>query len=99
VVAVLLVRSVAFALTSLGLLIAWRMESYAGLPRDHEPDLDADLILSVRSSRLRARRDGSGWIMRLNPLTYGMAAVRRTLYSQGAGAIGAWCRRSAPACW
>ena len=51
------------------------------LPSDHEFDPGADLVFVGRvfSGRRRAGR-GCAWIMRLNPLTYGMAALRRALY-------------------
>jgi ABC-2 type transport system permease protein len=71
---------VAFGLTNLGLMIAWRMESTQGfhaimnlillpiwfLSGAFFPATDAPAVLR--------------WIMRLDPLTYGLAALRTTLY-------------------
>jgi len=71
---------VGFGLTNLGLLIAWRMESTQGfhaimnllllpiwfLSGAFFPATDAPIVLR--------------WIMRLDPLTYGLAALRTCLY-------------------
>lgn len=72
----------AFALTGLGFVIAWRMSSTQGfhaimnlfliplwlLSGAVFPDSGAPLVL--------------GWVMRCNPVTYGVAVVRRGLYWQ-----------------
>ena len=71
---------VAFGLTNLGLVIAWRMESTQGfhaimnllllpiwfLSGAFFPSTDAPTVLR--------------WAMQIDPLTYGLAALRRCLY-------------------
>jgi ABC-2 type transport system permease protein len=71
---------VAFGLTNLGLVIAWRMESTQGfhaimnllllpiwfLSGAFFPATDAPTVLR--------------WAMQIDPLTYGLAALRRCLY-------------------
>ncbi len=73
----------AFGLTSLGLLIAWRMDSTQGF------HAIMNLILIPMWLLSGAFFPASGlplwlvWVMRLNPLTYGVAALRRCLYLPG----------------
>lgn len=89
VVAVTLVLvAVAFALTSLGLMIAWRMESTQGFHAIMNLILMPIWILSGAFFPAAGAPGWLGWIMRLNPLTYGMAALRRALYLAVPAAIG-----------
>ena len=89
VAAVLLVlTAVAFALTSLGLLIAWRMESTQGFHAIMNLILMPIWILSGAFFPATGAPGWLGWIMRLNPLTYGMAALRRALYLRAPSSIG-----------
>src|SRR5271170_5378810 len=71
---------IAFALTSIGLLIAWRIESTQGF----HAIMNLILIPIWLLSGAFFPADGApvvlAWIMRLNPLTYGMAALRDGLY-------------------
>ncbi|HEU4414013.1 MAG TPA: ABC transporter permease, partial [Candidatus Angelobacter sp.] len=71
---------VAFALTALGFVIAWRMESAQGF----HAIINLFLIpLWMLSGALFPVAGASGWIkwlMRVNPLTYGMDALLLTLF-------------------
>ncbi len=89
VVAVTIVLvAVAFALTSLGLMIAWRMESTQGFHAIMNLILMPIWILSGAFFPAAGAPGWLGWIMRLNPLTYGMAALRRALYLAAPAAAG-----------
>jgi len=79
---------VALGLTSLGLVIAWRMESTQGF------HAIMNLILIPIWLLSGAFFPGTGapaplrWLMAVNPLTYGMAALRRCLYLSNPAAAG-----------
>jgi ABC-2 type transport system permease protein len=79
IVAILFV--VAFALTTLGFLIAWKMESTQGF----HAIMNLVLIpMWLLSGAFFPAAGASGWlraVMFLNPLTYGVAALRRCLYA------------------
>ena len=76
----LVVFLMAFALTGLGFVIAWRMDSVQGF------HAIMNLFLMPMWMLSGALFPGAGapawleWIMRFNPLTYGVTALRRTLY-------------------
>jgi len=86
-VSVLLVAAVlfliAFGLTGLGFLIAWRMDSTQGF----HAIMNLFLIpLWLLSGALFPAAGAAGWlslVMRLNPLSYGIDALRHALYLQG----------------
>ena len=86
IVAILFV--VAFALTTLGFLIAWKMDSTQGF----HAIMNLVLIpMWLLSGAFFPAAGASGWlraVMFLNPLTYGVAALRRCLYD-GTATIGA----------
>ena len=89
VLAVIAVQALmAFGLTNLGLIIAWRMDSTQGF------HAIMNLILIPIWLLSGAVFPGAGasiwleWIMRLNPLTYGVAALRHALYLHNPSAIG-----------
>ena len=69
---------VAFALTSLGFVIAWRMDSTQGFHAIMSVFLMPMWLLS--GAFFPADSGWLRWIMRINPLTYGVAALRRLLY-------------------
>jgi len=69
---------VAFALTSLGFVIAWRMDSTQGFHAIMSVFLLPMWLLS--GAFFPADSGILAWVMRLNPLTYGVAGVRRLLY-------------------
>jgi len=74
---------IAFGLTTLGFLIAWRMDSTQGF----HAIMNLVLIpMWLLSGAFFPAAGASGWLrllMALNPLTYGMAALRRCLYPAG----------------
>jgi ABC-2 type transport system permease protein len=89
VLAVIAVEALmAFGLTNLGLIIAWRMDSTQGF------HAIMNLILIPIWLLSGAVFPGTGasiwleWIMRLNPLSYGVAALRHSLYLHDPAAIG-----------
>jgi ABC-2 type transport system permease protein len=69
-----------FALTSLGLLIAWRMDSTQGFHAIMNVILIPIWLLSGAFFPVAGAPRWLDWIMTLNPLTYGVAALRRMLY-------------------
>ncbi|MBI4460142.1 MAG: ABC transporter permease [Acidobacteria bacterium] len=77
---------IAFGLTSLGFLIAWWMDSTQGF---HAVLNLVLLPMWMLSGALFPASGASGWVrrvMELNPLTYGVAALRRVLYGQSMAA-------------
>src|SRR5690606_28064881 len=88
VLAVAVLFVVAFALTTLGFLIAWRMDSTQGF----HAIMNLVLIpMWLLSGAFFPAAGASPWLralMMLNPLTYGVAALRRCLYA-GTATVGA----------
>lgn len=70
----------AFALTALGFCLAWRMSSTQGFHAIMNLFLMPMWFLSGALFPASGAMGGLGWVMRLNPLTYGLAALRRTMY-------------------
>jgi ABC-2 type transport system permease protein len=85
--AIVVMSLIAFALTSLGLVIAWKMESTQGFHAVMNLILMPIWFLSGAVFPVSGVPSGLGWIMRANPLTYGMAALRRSLYAGEAAAV------------
>jgi ABC-2 type transport system permease protein len=79
---------VAFALTSVGLTIAWRMESIQGFHAIMNLILMPVWFLSGAFFPAAGLPFWLGWLMRLNPLTYGMAALRGCFYIGNPTAVG-----------
>jgi ABC-2 type transport system permease protein len=79
----------AFALTNLGLIIAWRMDSTQGFHAIMNLILIPIWLLSGAVFPASGASTVLTWVMWLNPLTYGMAALRRMLYLGDPAAIGA----------
>ncbi|HEV2292819.1 MAG TPA: ABC transporter permease [Tepidisphaeraceae bacterium] len=71
---------VAFALTALGFCLAWRMSSMQGFHAIMNLFLMPMWFLSGALFPASGAMGGLAWIMRLNPLTYGLAALRRAMY-------------------
>jgi ABC-2 type transport system permease protein len=71
---------VGFALTALGFCLAWRMSSTQGFHAIMNLFLMPMWFLSGALFPASGAMGGLGWIMRLNPLTYGLAAMRRAMY-------------------
>jgi len=82
-VVVLAMFVISFGLAGLGFLIAWRMDSTQGF----HAVMNLFLIpLWLLSGALFPSSGAAGWlstIMRFNPLTYGVAALRHALYLNG----------------
>ncbi len=72
---------IGFALTSLGLVFAWRMESTQGFHAIMNMVLLPLWILSGAVFPVAGAHAWLGWIMAANPLRYGVAALRHTLYA------------------
>src|SRR2546423_1084460 len=70
---------VAFALTALGFCIAWRMSSTQGFHAIMNLFLMPMWFLSGALFPANGAWWGLKWIMRVNPLTYGLAALRQAL--------------------
>jgi ABC-2 type transport system permease protein len=70
---------VAFGLTSLGLAMAWRLESTQGFHAIMNLVLMPLWLLSGAFFPASGAPAWLGWAMWLDPLTYGMAALRRCL--------------------
>jgi ABC-2 type transport system permease protein len=89
VLAVLAVQAViGFGLTNLGLIIAWRMDSTQGFHAIMNLILLPIWLLSGAFFPATGASSWLSWIMVINPLTYGMAALRRTLYFGDPSAVG-----------
>jgi ABC-2 type transport system permease protein len=71
---------IAFSLTSLGLVIAWRMDSTQGFHAIMNLILLPIWLLSGAFFPASGVSPWLGWMMQVNPLTYGMAALRHCLY-------------------
>jgi ABC-2 type transport system permease protein len=80
VVSAAMMAIVAFALTSLGLIIAWRTDSTQGFHAIMNLILIPIWLLSGAFFPASGAPAVLAWTMRLNPLTYGMDALRRALY-------------------
>lgn len=71
---------IAFGLTNLGLLIAWRMDSTQGFHAIMNLILIPIWLLSGAFFPLAGVPNWLAWVMKLNPVTYGLAAFRHSLY-------------------
>ncbi len=71
---------IAFGLTNLGLLIAWRMDSTQGFHAIMNLILIPIWLLSGAFFPLVGVPNWLEWVMKLNPVTYGLAAFRHSLY-------------------
>lgn len=78
--AVAVMALMGFALTSLGLLFAWRIDSTQGLHSIMNLALLPLWLLSGAVFPAEGAHPLLALLMRINPLTYGVAALRRTLY-------------------
>jgi len=78
----------AFGLTNLGLLTAWRMDSTQGFHAIMNLLLIPIWLLSGAFFPSTGVPGWLAWTMKLNPLTYGLAAFRQSLYLNTAAAVG-----------
>ena len=81
--AVLAVFLMAFALTALGFTVAWRMDSAQGFHAIVNMFLIPLWLLSGAVFPVSGASRWIGLIMRINPLTYGMDALRLALFPAG----------------
>jgi ABC-2 type transport system permease protein len=79
-IVVLVVFLTAFALTALGFAIAWKMESSQGFHAIINLFLLPLWMLSGALFPLSGASWWLGWLMRINPLTYGLDAMRTALF-------------------
>jgi len=79
---------VAFGLTSLGLVIAWRIDSTQGFHAIMNLILIPIWLLSGAFFPASGVPVWLQWAMTLNPLTYGVAALRRCLYLENPALAG-----------
>jgi len=75
-----IITLIALALTSLGLIIAWRMDSTQGFHAIMNLILLPMWVLSGALFPAAGAPAPLSWLMAINPLTYGLAALRRCLY-------------------
>ena len=88
ILAALIMALIAFALTCIGLAIAWKIESTQGFHAIMNLILIPVWLLSGAFWPIDGAPALLRWTMRLNPLTYGMAALRESLYAANRGAMG-----------
>jgi ABC-2 type transport system permease protein len=79
---------IAISMCGLGFRIAWRMESTAGFHAIMNLLLMPMWLLSGAFFPLTGAPEWLAWVMRLNPMTYATAALRRALYYPEANPIG-----------
>jgi ABC-2 type transport system permease protein len=79
---------IAFGLAALGFLIAWRTDSTQGFHAVMSAFLMPMWLLSGAFFPAAGLPGWLGAVVALNPLTYGVAAFRRILYSNDASATG-----------
>jgi ABC-2 type transport system permease protein len=72
---------ISFAMTALGFYFAWRLDSVQGFHSIMNLVLMPMWLLSGALFPASGAHSWIGWVMRLNPLTYGNAALRRSLYA------------------
>jgi ABC-2 type transport system permease protein len=77
---VVVLFGIAFGMTNLGLIIAWRMRSTQGFHAIMNLLLMPLWLLSGAFFPVMGAPSWLVWVMYCNPLTYGMAALRRSLY-------------------
>ena len=83
---VLITFLVAFSLTALGFAIAWKMESPQGFHAIINLFLLPLWMLSGALFPISGASKWIGWVMRINPLTYGLDALQLTLFPEKIGA-------------
>ena len=77
---VLVLAVVAFMMTGLGFFFAWRMDSVQGFHAVMNLVLMPMWAMSGAMFPASGAPPVFGWVMACNPLTYGVAALRRTLH-------------------
>lgn len=87
VLAVPLLAVIALSLTGLGFIIAWRLDSTQGFHAIMTAFLMPMWLLSGSFFPAQGVPAVLGWIIALNPLTYGVTALRRILYLESPEAV------------
>ncbi|HYM09348.1 MAG TPA: ABC transporter permease [Bryobacterales bacterium] len=72
---------ISFAMTALGFYFAWRLDSVQGFHSVMNLVLMPMWVLSGALFPVSGAHSWIGWIMRVNPLTYGMTALERVMAS------------------
>ena len=89
--ACLMMFLISFALTGLGFCIAWRMSSTQGFHAIMNLFLMPLWLLSGALFAPQTAWTGLRWVMRVNPLSYGLAGLQRSVYDSSAtGALPGW---------
>jgi ABC-2 type transport system permease protein len=89
---------VAFGLTSLGFMLAWKLDSIQGFHAIMNVFLMPMWLLS--GAFFPAAQTGTlSWIMKLNPLSYGVAGIRQLLYGGLADGGGPASALGQPSLW
>lgn len=83
-IAIAMLTLIAFALTGLGLTFAWSMESTAGFHAIMNLLLMPMWMLCGAVFPITGAHPILQWVMRINPLTYGLAGFRQALYGESA---------------
>lgn len=78
---------VAFGLTGLGFLVAWPMESTQGFHAIMNVFLMPLWLMSGALFPVGPQSGWVYWVVMANPVTYGVAATRRALYSSDPGVV------------
>jgi ABC-2 type transport system permease protein len=78
--AALMMAILAFSLTALGFCIAWRMSSTQGFHAIMNLFLMPLWFLSGALFPAEGAMGGLKWVMRLNPLSYGLTGLREAIY-------------------
>lgn len=78
---------VSFSLTAFGFLMAWRTDSSQGYHAVMNLLLMPMWLLSGAFFPITSAPTWIQWVMRLNPLTYGVAALRASFYRGNAAAL------------
>jgi ABC-2 type transport system permease protein len=81
--ALLFMLIIAFALTALGFCIAWRMNSTQGFHAIMNLFLMPLWFLSGALFPAEGAMGGLKWVMRLNPLSYGLDGLRQAIHLNG----------------
>ena len=84
--ALVVLVAIAIGLSALGFLIAWPMDSTQGFHAVMNLFLMPMWLLSGAFFPASGASSWLGWVMAVNPLTYGVALLRRAMYS-GAGPV------------
>jgi ABC-2 type transport system permease protein len=79
---------IAFSLTNLGLVIAWRIDSTQGFHAIMNLILLPIWLLSGAFFPATGVTPWLSWMMQVNPLTYGMAALRHCFYLGSPAGVG-----------